>query len=68
VLATAEAGIAVGQRGRSSMHAGLSAASERLGFEQKPASKLVMAAGGSAKYGTQKAMRGAIRAALLGEH
>lgn len=65
VVAAVEAGIAVGLLGRSSLHSGLSVASESLGFQSTPASKLVMAANGSPEDEPLAAMKDAIRAAFL---
>lgn len=64
VLAAVEAGIAVGLLGRSSLHAGLSVAGDSVGLPATPASKLVMAANGSAEQAPLMAMKSAIRAAF----
>lgn len=68
VIAAVEAGIAVGLLGRSSLHSGLSVRSEILGFENTPASKLVMATSGSQEVGPLDAMQAAIRAAYVAKN
>ncbi len=65
VIAAVEAGIAIGLLGRSSLHAGLSVANERLGLGDTPNSKLVMAASGAETTGPMEAMKSAIRSAFL---
>lgn len=65
VIAAVEAGIAVGLLGRSSLHAGLSVIGRTLGLDPTPASKLVMATGGTEETDPQSAMKAAIRSAYL---
>ncbi len=64
VIAAVEAGIAVGLLGRSSLHAGLAAVDENLGFGSTSASKLVMAARGAKETQLQAAMKEAVRSAF----
>lgn len=64
VIAAVEAGIAVGLLGRSSLHSGLTIASESLGFKPTPASRLVMASNGTQEGDALEAMKSAVRTAF----